>query len=160
MNREFNKMAASRRFILIVAIGLVLLATVYAAYAILSVAPSTGIDLRTATEAEVEAPVAVEADVVEQESSYTHNWQADEIDTEVLPGTAENASAFVKEDDVMSVGHYIERDRANEAAAPLSAQDFYIQKLNALAGEEAPVNAPSWADDSCKPAASTGVQPC
>lgn len=156
MNRNFNNLAASRTLVVVVAIAVVLLAAVYAVQAILSAAPGTGIDLRSGTEAEIEAPVAVEA--VEQESPYVHNWQADEIGNDAPPGTLAEEPAFVNEEDVMSVGHYTER--VNETAIPLSAQDFYIQKLNAVAVEEAPVIAPLWSDDSCEPTAPTGVQPC
>jgi hypothetical protein len=158
MNRVV-RMVPFRTLSIILIVAGVLAAAGFVARAIWISAP--GADLEVEDDSEASAPVAVEAgeDMSGEAPTTGHTWLPEEIGAG-LPGiVVEDEGALGAEDDVMSLGRYLETERVPERAAPPTMQDFQRQKLTETQADDAPVG-PEWPGNECEPASPTGPQPC
>jgi hypothetical protein len=159
MNRVV-RMVPFRTLSIILIVAGVLAAAGFVARAIWIAAP--GADLEVEDDSEASAPIAVETEVDNARrapSAPPHRWLPDEIGAG-LPGiVVEDEGALGAEDDVMSLGRYLETERAPERAAPPTMLDFQRQKLAETQADDAPVGS-EWPESECEPASPTGPQPC
>ena len=158
MNRVV-RMVPFRTLSIILIVASVLAAAGLVARAIRNTGPYTGLETETGAESETGVALEADDDTPQQAPSAGHNWLPEEIGAGVPGIVAEDEGALAAEDDYMSLGRYLEAERAREETEPLTAQDFLRQKLTATQADDASVG-PEWPEDECEPAPQTGPQPC